>query len=114
MNRKCWKSFWLEIEGWSCWKLCSFSSVYECLPNGSSDEKKAQCGQSHSGRISDFRTVQNTARTTWPAVALLSHNIDDCLDGYNVILSVLHGTDVVFPGNPIFFSPVFPLKFFRS
>lgn len=53
-------------------------------------------------------TARNTAGTMCPACSLLSHDIDDSLGSFSVIMSVTHGRDVIIPGNPIFsqmFSP---------
>ena len=42
-----------------------------------------------------------------PGCCLLSCNIVDSFGGFDVILSVMHGTDVIIPENLIFFSQIF-------
>lgn len=78
-----------------------FGPVYECLSNGSTGEAKAH-RDSHTwqGPV-DFRTGPNTAGSMQPACYLLSHNIDDSLGTFSVILSIMHETEVIIPGNPI-------------
>ena len=85
----------------------SLGPVYECLSRASPDEAKAHGNSLTQPGPVDFRTAQNTAGAVWPAHSLLSCSIDDSLGTISVILSILYGTDVITPGNPIFFLDIF-------
>lgn len=61
-----------------------------------------QISQSSQGQSHSARTAQESAGTAGPARSLVSHHSADPLGGVSVILSVMHGTDMLIPGNPIF------------
>lgn len=85
----------MTVSGGALWP--SFGSVYEYLFNRSADLKKAHVGSLSWQGPEEFGTAQNTG--TWcPACSLLSGNIDDCLGLFNVILSIMHWTDMLIIG----------------
>lgn len=54
-----------------------------------------------------FGTAQNIAGTMQPACSLFSWNINDYLGSFSVILSIIHGTDMIVSGNQ-FYLAYFP------
>lgn len=84
----------------------SFGPVNGCLSNGSPDRTKAHGGSLNWQWPVDFGKVENTVGTVQSASCLLSHNIDDALNVFSVILSIMHRKDVIIHGNPIFFSNI--------
>lgn len=72
------------------------------LSNRSPDEAKSHRQHLPWQGPVDLGTSQNTAGIAQPDCPLLFCNIDNSLGIFSVILSIMHGTDVIIPEIPIF------------
>lgn len=80
----------------------------DCLSNGSPDEAKDHSDSLTRQGPVDFGIVQNTAESMRqkhsPSLIMV-----DSLGSFSVVLSIMHGTDMIIPGSPIFLKYL-PLK----
>lgn len=93
-----------------CWKL--YSLVLDQHMSACHQMRQKPMETASLGK--DFRT-ENTAGNAWPVCSPLSHKINDSFGCLSVILSVMHGADMIIPRNPrFFFLKYLSLKFFGS